>query len=216
MKKSPKKKPVKKKKRKGGVWIVLGLLFLLAAGGLTAYNYYESYTSGLASEEVLAKMQEKITETHDADPDDDLLEDREMPTIEIDGYRYIGYLNVPDLKMTLPVMEEWDYKRLKIAPCRYAGSYYQDNLVIAGHNYRRHFSPLRGLENGTKVNFIDVEGNTYHYEIAGVEILKPDQVDKLVRESEKWDLTLFTCTIGGQTRHTIRCVRIDDDTTKDC
>ena len=212
MKKSPKKKPVKKKKRKGVIWITLRLLFLLAAAGLSAYNYYESYMSGKASEEVLAKMQEKITETHDADPDDDLLEDREMPTIEIDGYRYIGYLNVPDLKMTLPVMEEWDYKRLKIAPCRYSGSYYQDNLVIAGHNYRRHFSPLRSLENGTKVNFIDVEGNTYHYEIAGVEILKPNQVDKLTRESDKWDLTLFTCTIGGQTRHTIRCVRIDDTT----
>ena len=204
----------KKKNARGRVWFLLGWLFILTAVGLTAYNQYESYRSGKASKEVFDKMVEEIEEK---DPEEeipeDLLTDREMPTIEIDGYRYIGYLQVPDLKLNLPVMEEWDYDRLTIAPCRYNGSVYLDDMVIAGHNYRKHFSPLRSMPNGTEVIFTDVEGNIYHYEIASVEILKPDQVDYLVTKTENWDLTLFTCTLGGQTRHTIRCLRTDKEDT---
>ena len=198
--------------KQGRIWIILGWLFLLAALGLIVYNLYDSYRAGKAAEDVYERMKEEI---EDKDPDDgiqeDFLTDREMPTIEIDGYRYIGYLEVPDLKLKLPVMEEWDYDRLTIAPCRYSGTVYLDNMVIAGHNYRKHFSPLRSMPNGTAVIFTDVEGNVYHYEIAEVEILKPDQVDYLITKSESWDLTLFTCTLGGQTRHTIRCLRTDKE-----
>lgn len=202
----------KQSRKRGRIWITLGWLFLLAALGLTAYNFYESYQAGKASRDVYDKMKEQI---HDRDPGDeiqeDFLTDRDMPTIEIDGYRYIGYLQVPDLKLNLPVMEEWDYDRLTIAPCRYSGTVYLDNMVIAGHNYRKHFSPLRYMPNGTAVIFTDVEGNVYHYEIASVEILNPDQVDYLTSKTDSWDLTLFTCTIGGQTRHTIRCLRTDKE-----
>ena len=197
---------------RGRIWIFLGWMFILAALGLIAYNIYESYQAGKASKDVYNKMVEEI---EDKDPEDEIQEgfltDREMPTIEIDGYRYIGYLQVPDLKLNLPVMEEWDYDRLTIAPCRYSGSVYLDNMVIAGHNYRKHFSPLRSMPNGTAVIFTDVEGNVYHYEIVAVEILKPNQVDYLTTKTENWDLTLFTCTLGGQTRHTIRCLRTDKD-----
>ena len=207
------KETMKKKSKnnsRGRVWILLGWLFILAALGLIAYNIYEDYQAGKASQEVVDELTKEIKDPDD-DLDEELLQDREMPTIEIDGYRYIGYLEVPDLEMKLPVMEEWDYERLKIAPCRYSGTVYMDDMVIAGHNYRKHFSPLRSLPNGTNINFIDVEGNVYHYEISAVEILNPYQVDYLTDISENWDLTLFTCTIGGQTRHTIRCLRTDEE-----
>ncbi len=206
---------MKKKKKsslRGKVWITFGWLFLAAAVGLTIYNFYESYRSGKASAEVYQKL---VREIDEKDPDEkveeEFLGDREMPTIEIDGYRYIGYLDVPDLKLHLPVMEEWDYDRLKIAPCRYSGTVYLDNMVIAGHNYRRHFSPLRSMPNGTKIIFTDVEGYVYHYEIAEVEILKPSQEEYLTTKTDSWDLTLFTCTIGGRTRHTMRCLRTDKE-----
>lgn len=205
-------KPKKQSPKRGRIWIILGWLFILAALGLIAYNLYDSYRAGKAAKDVYERLTEEIDEK---DPDDgiqeDFLTDREMPTIEIDGYRYIGYLDVPDLKLNLPVMEEWDYERLTIAPCRYSGTVYLDNMVIAGHNYRKHFSPLRSMPNGTAIIFTDVEGNVYHYEIAAVEILKPSQVDYLITKTDSWDLTLFTCTLGGQTRHTIRCLRTDKD-----
>ena len=37
--------------------------------------------------------------------------------------------------LELPIMSDWDYGRLKIAPCRYYGSVRGENLVLMAHNY---------------------------------------------------------------------------------
>ena len=106
-------------------------------------------------------------------------------------------------ELELPVISEWDYDRLHVAPCRYSGSAYTDDLVICAHNYARHFSGIKGLHAGGKVRFTDVRGNEFLYEIADAEILEPAEVEEMV--SGDWDLTLFTCTTGGQTRFALRC-----------
>ena len=48
----------------------------------------------------------------------------EMPVEEIEGNGYIGLLEIPALGLSLPVMSEWSYPNLKLAPCRYSGSAY--------------------------------------------------------------------------------------------
>ena len=42
--------------------------------------------------------------------------DPELPVVMLDGYGYVGYLELLTLELKLPVMAEWDYKRLKISP----------------------------------------------------------------------------------------------------
>ena len=64
-----------------------------------------------------------------------------MATQEIQGYDYIAVLYIPVLELELPVMDQWDYTRLTVAPCRYTGSIYSNDLVIAGHAYEPHFWP---------------------------------------------------------------------------
>ena len=88
--------------------------------------------------------------------------------------------------------------RLKISPCRYTGSAYTNNLIIAAHNYKSHFRKLKHLHAGDIVTFMDMDRNVFHYEVVESEILKPTTIDKM--ESGDWDLTLFTCTIGGRSR----------------
>ena len=66
-----------------------------------------------------------------------------------------------NLRLALPVMQQWSYPGLKIAPGRYSGSLYTDDLVIAGHNYARHFGPLAQLTVGTEVLFVDMNDNTH-------------------------------------------------------
>lgn len=51
----------------------------------------------------------------------------EMPTAQIDGYDYIGTLTIPALELGLPVMAQWDYDRLTIAPCRQFGTTQTDD-----------------------------------------------------------------------------------------
>ena len=133
-------------------------------------------------------------------------ESAEMKVVEIDGYGYIGYLEVPDLSLQLPVMAECDYKRLKIAPCRQFCAVGTNDLVIAAHNYDRHFGRLKTLQGGESVTFTDMDGIVTSYEVEKVETLKPTAVDEV--QNSDYDLVLYTCTLGGKTRVTVLCNRI--------
>lgn len=129
----------------------------------------------------------------------------EMPTQEIDGHDYIGVLEIPKLELSLPVMAEWSYPKFKKAPCRYVGSAYTGDMIIAAHNYERHFGKIKTLELGDVVRFTDVEGNVFNYAVSGFETLGKTDVNQM--EAGEWDLTLFTCTPGGAKRVTVRCIQ---------
>ena len=138
-----------------------------------------------------------------------------MPTEQIDGYEYIGTLEIPSLGLQLPVMNEWDYDRLKISPCRYSGSYYTDDLVICAHNYQKHFSPVKWIDMNADVYFITVDNVVYHYIVSNRETLQPTSVEHMIGQDsqdfgmDEWDMTLFTCSMGGQTRCAVRCIRTE-------
>lgn len=138
-------------------------------------------------------------------PDYVLNPEMEMPTQELDGVSYIGIVNFPTLDLKLPVIDVWSYKNLKIAPCRYSGSAYSGNFVVCAHNYRSHFGKLGRLRIGDEVVFTDVDGNEFHYEVAELDTVKPTAVDSV--KNDDWDLTLFTCTMSGQSRMTVRCIK---------
>lgn len=101
------------------------------------------------------------------------------------------------------MISEWSYAKLKKAPCRYSGSAYQNNLIIAGHNYRTHFSGIKCLDPGDEVILTDADGNVFSYEVDTIETVGGTDIEKM--ESGDWDLTLFTCTTGGKARAAVRC-----------
>ena len=127
----------------------------------------------------------------------------EMPTVTIKGEAYIGTLRIPTLNLELPVISQWSYPGLKLAPCRYLGSAYQENLIIAAHNYKAHFGRIKSLEIGAPVAFTDVDGNHFHYVVEEIETLSATAREEM--QAGGWPLTLFTCTPGGQSRIAVRC-----------
>ena len=200
--------------------ILLGLLLLAAAIALTAYNIWDGKRAKDASDTIAAELDDRMPEPTRApefEPNP-----TEMPTEEIDGYLYIGELDIPSRDLHLPVMADWDYERLRISPCRYSGSYYTDDLVICAHNYARHFSPIRWVEPGEEVYFTNVEGKVYRYEVTNRETVQPTSISQMIENQNNsliggngnagdWDLTLFTCNTGGQTRCAVRCARVADE-----
>ena len=216
-------------KSKKGTWLIcLGLLLIAAALFLAAYNIYDERRAEQAAHETVEQLEACLPEESPAEtlpegvetlpaagpgeveiPDYVLDPNHEMPVRNIDGEDYIGVLEIPSLGLTLPVMSEWSYPRLKTAPCRYTGSAYLGNLIIAAHNYRSHFGNLKELCEGDVVRFTDMDGNVFSYEVVFLEVLQPTDVDEM--ESGDWDLTLFTCTVGGKSRVTVRCERTDED-----
>lgn len=187
-----------KGKKTAVVFMSLGVLMLALAISLAVYNFCEEQRAEKAASEILSLLQQKIEAASQIDVSE------EMPTVEIDGYEYIGYLDIPALDLKLPVMSTWDYERLKIAPCLYYGSARKGNMVIAAHNYTTHFGRLSKLKPGDSVKFTDMNGIVYNYAVDEIETLEATATEEML--SDRWNLTLYTCTYGGKNRVTVRCV----------
>ena len=63
------------------------------------------------------------------------------------------------------------------------------------------------LKPGDSVIFKDAAGNVFSYAVKETEVLAPTDIEGMV--SGDWDLTMFTCTIGGKSRVTVRCERLE-------
>ena len=205
------------KQKIGKICMALGALLILASLGLLAYNKWDAARADKASQQVLGELEDTLTKTIEekTKADEVVLQPeldptRPMTEVELEGWNYIGYLSIPSIGLNLPVMSEWSYAGLKIAPGRYSGSTYADNMVVCAHNYAKHFSPIKWLAEGAEVYFTDMDGMRWSYEVSVVETIQPTQIEKMTEktgDSENWDLTLFTCTTGGSARCAVRCVR---------
>lgn len=198
-------------KKSGIVFVIAGAVLILSALSLFIFNQNEDAQAGQEAENLLgdvqAVIQEKETQPptipEETQPPETLAP--EMPVAEINGYEYVGYLSILDLELELPVMSEWDYARLKIAPCRHFGSSRTDDLVIAAHNYKNHFGRLSQLEGGDTIIFTDMDGIENKYEVVLIDTLAPNEVEAV--QNSGYDLVLYTCTYGGKTRVTVFCNR---------
>lgn len=198
---------MKTKGKKGGFFVFLGILLLFAALLVTGYNLLTDYFAGRNSCEIVENMDRSVSANIDnsanKQPKYILNPDMEMPVLTIDGIDYIGKISIEALDIELPVTSKMSYKYLENAACRYEGSIYLNNMIIAGHNYSSLFKNLKNAGIGDEIVFTDVEGNIFRYNVVETEILKPTDVEKM--KSGNWDLTIFTCTVGGRSRLAVRC-----------
>lgn len=195
------------KRKIGSIFTLLGTFLVLAALSLLLWNLWEDQQAGISVEQILPQVVDRIEAAHEeqAAPESGSPDSchAEMKEVEIDGYGYIGYVSIPSLALELPVMSSWSYPQLKLSPCRYFGSTKTDNLVIAAHNYTRHFGNLKNLSVGDAVYFTDMDGVISAYTVAEIDILSPTAIEEMTDSG--YALTLFTCTYGGQSRVTVRC-----------
>lgn len=194
----------------GKVFITLGIFLITISGSLLIYNSYKEYKAGIKSQEALSILKTNYDENNQTIINQKELSEeiKDMETTNINGYDYIGTITIPSLNLELPIMSEYDYDRLNIAPCRYYGSIYTNDLIICAHSYKTHFQDIINLNQKDKIVFTDVTGKTYIYEVLEIEILNPKEVSKMI--DNDFDLTLYTCTSDGLNRVTVRCNRVLD------
>ncbi len=215
-------------KKHAWYWIVIGTMLLLAALFLVLYNVYCDRQSGETSGRILTELRQAITEhtpeevptTEPPAGSEDLYEEYETeeetlpaedPVIELDGRYYIGVLTIPSLNVELPVLHEWSYPNLRLAPCRYVGAAAAGDLIVAAHNYSSHFGNIQSLNTGDEILFTDAEGRVYRYAVSHTEMIGGYDVPTMKSGSEdEWDLTIFTCTLSGRSRVSVRAVAIEE------
>lgn len=209
----------------GTCFMIAGILMVLGAVGLLVYNQWEAEQARKSTEEIMPQMlaeievkkqeKEKLPQTPMQELENVMQEYlpalttppvEEMEEVVIEGEGYIGYLSIPVLELDLPVMGEWSYPKLKKAACRYIGTVAGDDLVIMAHNYEYHFGRLDELSQGDMVFFTDMEGCITLYEVVMRDVLNPTAIEEVT--AGEFDLVLFTCTYGGQSRVTVYCDRV--------
>ena len=188
-------------KRIGILCIILGFCCLLASAGLVVYNRMEAKNAETAAAAMLSEVQQitEAAEEHSAEVETP----REMAIADVDGNPCVGILSIPALELELPVLTDWSYEKLKVAPCHYYGSCYESDFVIAAHNFPSHFGRLSELQSGDLVLFTDVSGAVRCYEVVLLETLPPEATLEMITSG--FDLSLYTCTTGGGSRVTVRC-----------
>jgi len=189
--------------KRGGRLLLAGAALLLAAALLTAYNLCSEAAGERAARQIAASLAALLP----AQDSSAVTTAEQMQTVTIDGEDYIGVLEIPSLGFSVPVNNVLDDARLKKSPCRYAGSFLTGDLIIGGHNYKKNFGNLKLLSPGDEVTLTDVDGFVYRYTVTEIETLRGDDVAGM--KAGDWDLTLFTCTLGGARRVTVRCQRAD-------
>lgn len=185
-------------KKSGVILISLGAVLILAALLLFLYNRSEDRRAGQEAESLLEDVRSSMAADTDPEPQEELAE-------EI-TYDYAGVIVIPDLSLELPVIDQWSYARLKVAPCRQSGAAADGDLVIAAHNYKSHFGYLDRLEPGASVIFTDMEGTVYRYAVEEIRQLEPEDAEDVSSVfSSEYPLVLYTCTPGGKARVAVFC-----------
>lgn len=198
--------------------IILGICCLIASVDFIAYNRWEEENAQNASNNILQDVQENILDNtqkkaasagSDRDESVEISVDipKKMLTAQVDSYDCIGVLSIPVLELELPVLTDWSYAKLKIAPCHYFGSYYEKDFVIAAHNYQSHFGRLSELQPKDLILFTDIFGTEYCYEVILLETLPGNATEEMITSG--FDLSLYTCTPGGASRVTVRCNAVE-------
>ena len=200
------------KKIFGILCMVIGAVLMTLALSLFISNQKEDRRAAEAAQETLVTLVEQIEEQHEETVSGNLQLPQgnnghslqiQMSTMEVEGNTYVGFLSLPALGMELPIMADWNYELLQLAPCLYSGTTFTNDMVLMAHNFQSHFGRINELQLGDEIIFTDVTGGRLRYEVVAKDVLASTDVEEMIEGA--YDLTLFTCTYGGASRVTVYC-----------
>lgn len=138
--------------------------------------------------------------------------------LDITGTGIMGYISIPQIRVELPIYHGTSEGVLNIAVGHLQGS----TLPIGGEGTHSVISAHRGLPSAKLFSDLNqlIEGDTftitvlkdvYTYEVEEINIVEPNQMDKLICVPGQDLVTLMTCTPYGINSHRllVRAHRID-------
>ena len=138
----------------------------------------------------------------------------------------IGYIEIPDMKIRLPLMLGASTKNLEKGAAVLSETSMpiggeDTNCVIAGHRGwegSAYFQFIENMKKGSKV-YITNPWETLVYECTSTQVIYPDDVQSILIQPGKDMVTLFTCHPyvlgGGPYRYLVFCERVDTQKRKE-
>ncbi|HIU76839.1 MAG TPA: class C sortase [Candidatus Pelethocola excrementipullorum] len=204
--------------------------FVARYNSIEAIEEYRAYTTNLSDEELKAEWQKAriYNDNLAGDPVRDpfvpesgmALPENYQDVLNVAGDGVMGYLEIPKINVALLIFHGTGDKVLKTA----AGHIEQTSLPIGGANSHpvltahtglpsaRLFTDLTELEEGDRF-YIYVLDQKLTYEVDQIEVILPEEVDKLHMVPGEDYVTLLTCTPYGVNSHRllVRGVRVPNE-----
>lgn len=189
--------------------LFLGLVLLVAGVALIATPFYHEWQQQKelrALDDALAMIEDES----DSSESDYEVADRKFTKEELES---VYELEIPSIGLNQKVLGETTEENLNMSLAQIKQDQVpgEGNFTIAGHRgYRgdRHFRDLPNVENGEEVH-LTADGKTYIYEINKSEVIEATDVDVLDETDDKDEITMITCTIGGQQRISVQGDLVD-------
>ncbi len=222
------KQPVNEKKKISSTWILVGVM--LAGIGFLLYptisDYWNSFHQSRAiagyvetvakidtSEfEAMWKAADAYNVTLPAKTNRYVLSEAESEEyndlLDITGTGIMAYVEIPKIKVSLPIYHGTDEAVLQVAIGHIPGSSLPvggstTHCVISGHRglpSARLFTDIDQLEKGDTF-LIQTLGETLTYEVDQIRTVLPDELEDIEIEEGKDYVTLVTCTPYGVNSH---------------
>lgn len=219
-----------KKAKKGNLSTVILILVFIAGLSLLLYPTVSDYWNSFHQTRAIAQYAEQVANLDEGAYEELFAEaekynrsligkeDRFLMTEEerteyesilnISDSGIMGYIDIPKLKVELPIYHGTDESVLQVAVGHVEGSSLPvggegTHCVLSGHRglpSARLFTDLDELAEGDTF-MIQVLNRTLTYEIDQIRIVDPDELDDLEIEEDKDYCTLVTCTPYGINTH---------------
>ncbi len=155
-------------------------------------------------EEKIVKTSKTETSTKETQ-NTKVVENKNTVATQYKGYSTVGKIEIPKTGVNIPILSKVTVKGMEVAPCILysTGELNKNgNNLIVGHNYRNGtiFSNNKKLQIGDKIYVTTLEGKKVEYTIYNKFVVNSEEVDYFMKESEKPEITLSTCTDDEEQR----------------
>lgn len=137
---------------------------------------------------------------------------QEMPS-SVDGYKVLGQIIIKDLNIEQYILNLPEDNALKSGVVKLYGASLNShgNFCIAGHNYEGVFKDIEKLNVGDKIIIKDARATEYEYKVTNVSTVDPDNLECLLQNKDKVEITLITCSTGATSRVIVKAEQVAKD-----
>ena len=131
-------------------------------------------------------------------------------TSAIEGYKVHGKIKIDKIGVEQYILDSAEDKALQNGVCKLYGGTLNSlgNFCIAGHNFDNVFSKLSELEIGDTFIVIDRNNKETKYEVKDSYSVEPDNLEVLIQNASKVEITLITCENGSTKRLVIKAEEV--------
>ena len=200
--------------------IVLACLILsiIVVGSAIITKYIKEYKNEKATKQVLTNINEKF---NNDELENKNLDDNNANQIikeideKINGHKVVGIINIPEVNLKYPILETTTEETLNLSITKFWGKEINEigNVTLAGHNNLSGvmFGKIKNLKIGDVIELTDIQNVTLKYEIFKTYVIDPNDISCILPENESTrEVTLITCTKGGNNRYIVKAREIEN------